>query len=134
MTTRFARPACLLLFILCCSLAAFAQITTSGRLVGVVTDSTGALVPRAEVVAINNGSKQELNTTANEEGSWSIPSVPNGVYTIKVSGPNFKTTVLQNVKVDTAQVTTANAALEPGEASAEVVIQGGGEILHTESA
>lgn len=134
MTIRFTRLVCLLVFVLLCAVAAAAQITTSGRLVGVVTDSTGALVPNAGIVATNNGTKQELSTTANDEGSWSIPGVPNGTYTIKVSGPNFKTTVLQNVKVDTSQVTTANATLEPGEATAEVVIQGGGEILNTETA
>lgn len=133
MKTGF-RPACLLLIVFCFSMIAFAQVTTSGRLVGAVTDQTGALVPTAEIVAINNGTKQELKTTANDEGGWSIPSVPNGNYTIKISGPNFKTTVLQNVKVDTGQATSANATLEPGEASAEVVIQGGGEILQTESA
>ncbi|HEY3103865.1 MAG TPA: TonB-dependent receptor [Pyrinomonadaceae bacterium] len=134
MSTRFARLLSITLFILVCSIASVAQITTTGRLVGVVTDQTGALVPKAEIVATNNGTKQELKTTANDEGGWSIPSVPNGTYTIKISGPNFKTTVLQNVKVDIAQVTTANATLEPGEATAEVIIQGGGEILHTESA
>ena len=134
MTIRFTRLVCLLVFVVLCAVAAAAQGTTSGRLVGVVTDSTGALVPNAGIVATNIGTKQELSTTANDEGSWSIPGVPNGVYTIKVSGPNFKTTVLQNVKVDTAQVTTANASLEPGEATAEVVIQGGGEILNTETA
>jgi hypothetical protein len=134
MTVNFNRIAALALLLLACSIVTLGQVSTSGRLVGVVTDSTGALVPRAEVVATNNGTKQELTTTANGEGSWTIPSVPNGVYTIKISGPNFKTTVLENVKVDAAQVTTANAALEPGEASAQVVIQGGGEILNTETA
>jgi hypothetical protein len=134
MTIRLVRPISLLFLIVCCSYVTLGQITTSGRLVGVVTDSTGALVPKAEIVATNNGTKQELKTTANDEGSWSIPSVPNGIYTIKVSSPNFKTTLLQEVKVDAGQVTTANAALEAGGANEQVVIHGGGEILQTESA
>ena len=134
MTSRFTRLVCISLLISICSIIAIAQVTTSGRLVGVVTDQAGALVPRADVVATNTGTKQELTTTANDEGGWVIASVPNGVYTIKITAPNFKTTVLQNVKVDAAQVTTANATLEAGEASAEVVIQGGGEILNTETA
>ena len=134
MTSRFTRLFCISLFISICSVIAMAQVTTSGRLVGVVTDQAGALVPRAEIVATNTGTQQELTTTANGEGGWVIPSVPNGVYTIKITAPNFKTTVLQNVKVDAAQVTTANATLEAGEASAEVVIQSGGEILNTETA
>src|SRR4030095_14503971 len=127
------RPTCLLIITFCVSIVVFAQGTTSGRLVGVVTDSAGALVPNAEVVATNVGTKQEFKTTANDEGGWSIPAVPNGTYTIKINAPNFKTTLLQDVKVDTGQVTSANATLEPGLATAEVVIQGAGEILQTES-
>jgi hypothetical protein len=134
MKTGLVRPACLLLITLCFSVTIFAQVTTSGRLVGVVTDSAGALVPNAEVIVTNIGNKEEFKTTANDEGGWSIPSVPNGTYTIKITAPNFKTTVLKDVKVDTGQVTSANATLEPGEATAEVVIQGAGEILQTESA
>lgn len=133
MISRVLRPACLILFILCFSMAAFAQ-TTSSRLTGVVTDSVGALVPNAEIAVTNNGTKEQFNTTTNDEGGWSIPSVPNGTYTIKINAPNFKTTVLKDVKVDTGQVATANATLQPGEPSVEVVIQGGGEILQTESA
>lgn len=134
MTTRLARFTCLILFVLFCSVVAPAQMTTSGRLVGVVTDSAGALVPNADIVATNDGTKEELKTRANDEGGWSIPSVTNGTYTIKITAPNFKTTVLKDVKVDAGQVTSANAVLEPGETSAEVVIQGAGEILQTESA
>ncbi|HKG80716.1 MAG TPA: carboxypeptidase regulatory-like domain-containing protein, partial [Pyrinomonadaceae bacterium] len=111
-----------------------AQVTTSGRLTGVVTDSLGALVPKADVEAIQNETKTSFTATANSEGSWSIPSVPNGTYTITVSAPNFKRTVIQNVKVDAGQVATANALLEPGGANEQIVITGGGEILQTETA
>lgn len=134
MTNRFARPACLLIIVLSFSMVAFGQMTASGRLAGVVTDSVGALVPNAEIVATNTATKEEFKATANDEGGWSIPAIANGVYTIRINAPNFKTTVLKDVKVDAGQVTSANAMLEPGEATAEVVIQGAGEILQTESA
>ena len=58
-----------------------------------------ALVPRAEIVATNTGTKEQYNATANAEGGWSIPSVANGTYTISVTVPNFKTTVMKDVKV-----------------------------------
>ena len=114
--------------------SAEAQVTTSGRLVGVVTDAKGALVPRAEVVATQIQTKTDFKTTANAEGSWSIPAVPNGIYSIAITAASFKTTVLTDVKVDAGQVATANAVLEPGGANEQVVIHGGGEILQTESA
>lgn len=111
---------------------AFSQ-TTSGRLAGVVTDQNGALVPGADILAVHNDTKTEFRATGSGEGSWSIPSIPNGVYTVTVSVPQFKTTVIKDVKVDSGQVATANAALEPGGADEQVVVVGGGEILQTES-
>jgi hypothetical protein len=132
--TRFSTGVLLLVFALSLPLVVSAQVTTSGRLTGVVTDSLGALVAKADVEAMQNETKTSFTTTANEEGSWSIPSVPNGTYTITVSAPNFKKTVIKNVKVDAGQVASANATLEPGGANEQIVITGGGEILQTESA
>lgn len=133
MRIRSLGRACLSMALVLASVpAAFAQITTSGRLTGVVTDPQGAVIPRAEVVAASNETKQEFRATAGEEGSWSIPSVPNGTYTVTVTAPNFKKTLVQSVKVDVGQPTTVNATLEPGGANEEVVVQAGGELLQAE--
>lgn len=111
-----------------------AQVTTTGRLTGVVTDSQGALIPKAQIVAKNDQTQGELKTVANEEGGWNIPSIPNGTYTVTITAPGFKTTVAKNVKVDTSQAATLNTALEPGGATEQVVVTGGAEVLQTESA
>src|SRR6185436_9083897 len=132
--TRFLTGVLLIVFALSLSVTVSAQVTTSGRLTGLVTDSQGALVPGATIEAVLNETKTAFTAIANGEGGWSVPSVPNGTYTITVTAPNFKKTVIQNVKVDAGQVATANASLEPGGANEEVVISGGGEILQTESA
>src|SRR5438067_10430868 len=135
MRTRSLSRACLSLFtVLALVSVAVAQVTTTGRLTGVVTDTQGAVIPKAEVVADSNQTKQEFKSTAGDEGIWAIPSLPNGTYTVTVSAPNFKKTVLQDVKVDVGQPTAANATLEPGGANEQVVVAAGGEILQTESA
>jgi hypothetical protein len=110
-----------------------AQISTAGRLTGVVTDQQGAVIPKAEIVAVADQTKQELKATANDEGSWSIPSAPNGTYTVTITAPNFKKTVVRDVKVDVGQPATVNAALVPGGANEQVEVAAGGEILQTES-
>jgi len=111
-----------------------AQITTSGRLTGVVSDANGALIPKAQIVAKHDQTQTEYKAIANDEGGWTIPSVPNGTYTITITGAGFKTTVTKDVKVDTGQATTLNAVLETGGASEQVVVTGGAEVLQRESA
>ncbi|HXI89728.1 MAG TPA: carboxypeptidase regulatory-like domain-containing protein [Blastocatellia bacterium] len=111
-----------------------AQVTTSGRLTGVVADANGALIPKAQVTAKHDQTQTEYKTTTNEEGGWTIPSVPNGTYTITITGPGFKTTVTKDVKVDTGQATTLNTALETGGATEQVVVTGGADVLQKESA
>ena len=111
-----------------------AQVTTTGRLTGVVTDSAGALIPKAQIVAKNDQTQGEYKTSANDEGGWNIPSIPNGTYTVTITANGFKTTVAKDVKVDASQVATLNSALEPGGASEQVVVTGGAAVLQTESA
>ncbi len=69
-----------------------AQVTTSGRLTGVVADANGALIPKAQVTAKHDQTQTEYKTTTNEEGGWTIPSIPNGTYTVSIAAQGFKTT------------------------------------------
>jgi len=110
-----------------------AQVTTSGRLSGVVADANGALIPNAQVVAKHDQTQTEYKTISNEEGGWTIPSIPNGTYTVTISAQGFKTTVTKEVKVDAGQVASLNTGLETGGASEQVVVTGGAEVLQTES-
>ena len=110
-----------------------AQVTTSGRLTGVVADANGALIPKAQVTAKHDQTQTEYKTTTNEEGGWTIPSIPNGTYTVSIGASGFKTTVTKEVKVDAGQVATLNTALETGGATEQVVVTGGAEVLQTES-
>jgi len=110
-----------------------AQVTTSGRLTGVVADANGALIAKAQIIAKHDQTQTEYKAVANEEGGWTIPSIPNGTYTVTIAAQGFKTTVTKEVKVDAGQVASLNTALEAGGASEQVVVTGGGEVLQTES-
>ncbi|MEW6129452.1 MAG: TonB-dependent receptor [Acidobacteriota bacterium] len=127
---------CVLLLIVLSLLANLvpAQSTTTGRLTGVVTDTQGALVGGAQITAKSTQTQTEYKAKANDEGGWSIPSLPNGTYTVTITAQGFKSTVIQNVKVDTGLVTTANASLEVGGATEQVVVTSGGSVIQTESA
>ncbi|HVG18209.1 MAG TPA: TonB-dependent receptor [Blastocatellia bacterium] len=135
MKKRFiTRPVMIMVVVSLVSSTVLAQITTTGRLTGTVSDTQGALIPRAQVVARHDQTQGEYKTTANEEGGWNIPSIPNGTYTVTITAPGFKTTVNKEVKVDAGQAATVNTALEPGGAAEQVVVTGGAEVLQTQSA
>ncbi|HMG34246.1 MAG TPA: TonB-dependent receptor [Blastocatellia bacterium] len=111
-----------------------AQVTTTGRLTGVVSDQHGAVIPGATIAAKHDQTQGEYRAVANEDGGWNIPSIPNGTYTVTISAPGFKITVAKDVKVDAGQVATLNATLETGGANEQVVVTGGAQVLQSESA
>jgi hypothetical protein len=86
-TPRIALTALLLL----CVPAAWSQ-AGQATLSGTVTDATGALVPGAKAVLINEASKTERSTTADKAGIVNFIAVPPGTYDILVSATGFKPT------------------------------------------
>ncbi|MGH9845322.1 MAG: carboxypeptidase regulatory-like domain-containing protein, partial [Blastocatellia bacterium] len=112
---------------------ALAQVTTTGRLTGLVTDSNGAVVPNARIIVQNDNTKARFTVVTNKDGEWALPSIDNGTYTVTVNAAGFKETVVQGVKVDIGQGATVNVTLEVGNVGDQVVVTGGGEVLQTAS-
>lgn len=113
------------------SLAVMAQ--TAGSIGGTVSDTNGALVANATVVVSSVGGLQ-FTVVTNDNGIYRVPSVAAGQYTVAVSAPNFKRTLVENVKVDVGLPTTVNATLEAGEVTETVTVTSGGEVLQTQTA
>lgn len=111
-----------------------AQSTTTGRLTGTVTDAQGALIGGAQVVAKNSQTQAEFKARTTDEGGWTIPSIPNGTYIVTITAQGFKSTIIQNVAVETGTTATANSTLEVGAASETVTVTSGGSVIQSESA
>ena len=82
MTWRIALS---LVLSLCLAANASAQLASQTALVGTVTDSGGLVVPGAQVVAVNTGTKDTYEATTNAEGSYHIPFVRPGRYEITIT-------------------------------------------------
>ncbi len=113
------------------SLSIMAQ--TTGSIAGTVVDQNGAIVPNATVVVTGEGG-QEFTVVTSANGTYRIPAVQNGIYTVTVSVAGFKKYVATNVKVDVGTPSTVDAALQVGDVSQVVEITSGGEVLQTETA
>jgi hypothetical protein len=106
--------------------------TTS--LSGTVTDTSGAIIPGANVVVKNVGTSIQFDAVTNESGYFSVPALDPGAYTVTVTLMGFKTAVLNDVRVNASTPATVKVALAVGGLEETVVVTGGTEIIQTTSA
>jgi hypothetical protein len=132
MKSNLLRLIACILFMLACGLMAFGQASSS--ISGTITDQNGAVVAGAAVTVKNGGTGAEFKTTTTHVGSYTVPSLLAGDYTVSVSAQGFKQSVVQDVNLDAGVPATVNIVLEVGAPTESVVVQGGGEILQTQSA
>src|SRR5881396_503875 len=67
---------------------------------GTVVDSSGAVIPGADVKIRNNGTAAEFNAVSGSDGAFTVASLPGGIYTVTVSLMGFKTAVLNSVTLN----------------------------------
>ena len=93
----------------------------SGDLLGVVTDSTGAVVPNVQVVATNIGTGAKTTTTTNSGGEYHFINLPVGHYSIAVNG-NGMTGGYKDVQVLLNKQATANITASVAAASTSIEV------------
>jgi hypothetical protein len=120
-------------FLALSGLLAFGQGTTA-PISGTVVDSTGAVLSGATVIVKNNATGAEFKAITSGSGAYTVPSLGSGTYTVTVEAQGFKKAVVEGVKVDAGVPATTNVTMEVGGASETVIVQGGAEVLQTQSA
>ena len=92
--------------------ASMAQTNTTGEVVGVVEDSTGAVVPNATVTLAGPNLIRPLTATSEADGSFRFSSVPPGRYTIETGATSgFAAFRQENLEVNLGRTTSANLGL-----------------------
>jgi carboxypeptidase family protein/TonB-dependent receptor-like protein len=124
----------LLVIMAASSFLALGQGITTTSLSGAVADSTGSVVAGAEVIVKDDTTGAEYRTVSAGNGTFSVPALTAGVYSVMVSARGFKQAVIKAVKIDAGIPASVNATLEVGAMSDTVVVQVGAEVLQTQSA
>src|SRR5262245_26583775 len=108
------------LFLFICSLSVYGQVGTTAPLSGAVVDPAGAVLAGAAVVVRNSNTGAEYKVTTSNHGTFTVPALGAGVYTVTIELAGFKKAVVEEVKIDAGVPATINVVLEVGAASESV--------------
>ena len=108
--------------------------STLSTITGVVTDSSGALVPEAKVTAREGATGVVRSGVTNDAGLYSFPNILPGTYVVTVSRIGFKDVQSNGIIVVSAQRVRFDARLQVGAASEVVNVQSNPPTLDTEDA
>src|ERR1700758_200408 len=96
----------------------FAQ-AVAGTLLGTVQDSSGAVIPGANVTLTNEGTNVTNQTTTGPEGFYTFPNLNPGQYSVTVEANGFKKLVSAHNQVQLEKATRVDLSLIPGAVNAE---------------
>jgi len=98
-----------------------AQVPT-GTILGVVKDSSGAVIAGASVTVLNTDTGLARSVMTAEDGSYRFPALPSGNYEIKVVQTGFQTEERKGVTLTVAQQANVDISLTVGSTVQSVVV------------
>ncbi|MCU1235952.1 MAG: TonB family protein, partial [Candidatus Solibacter sp.] len=122
------RRAAAVAMLACAILLPFASVTSyaqqpRGALAGIVTDPSGARVPRSEVAIKNLDARNEEVAVVSEAGEYGFAAIPPGHYAIEVRAAGFKIGK-REIEVVAGAGSRADVALEIGSIAETVKVRG----------
>jgi len=117
---------------LICSTLVIAQ-STGGRILGHVSDASGASVAGAKVTLNNEATGVSRDVKTNDSGDYVLLEVQPGQYSIKVEQQGFTTILRKGVTVEVNQVVTLNLTLQVGQTKEVVEVTSEAPLVDTTS-
>jgi hypothetical protein len=114
--------------------AVYGQISSAAPLSGAVTDPSGAVLPNAQVSVKSDATGAVFNTTTASNGTFVVPALNPGTYTVTVKAAGFKQFIVTGVKIDAGTPASVSIALEVGQTTESVTVQSSGDVVQTQSA
>ncbi|MGA8149455.1 MAG: carboxypeptidase regulatory-like domain-containing protein [Terriglobales bacterium] len=106
---------------------------TGGRILGRVSDPTGAVLGNVKVKLTNDATGVSRETTTSEAGDYSLVEVPVGAYSLSFDLTGFKTNVRHDVVVQVNAVVTLNMVMQIGTAAEVVDVTSEAPLVETTS-
>jgi hypothetical protein len=125
-------PSRLILVLAVATLASFVSAQTyQGRILGSVTDSSGAVVSGAKVTITNTatGISRTLTTTA--AGDYNAPNLEPGPYSLAAEAPSFKRAQRTGLQLEVAKDVRVDFRLDPGAINETVTVSEEAPVVNT---
>ena len=124
----------LALLLVLVSSPAFAQGGgATSSIVGVVQDTQGGVVPGASILATNDATSGKFTAISGTDGTFTIPALAIGTYTVTISLQGFKNAVLKGVDVTAGGPANVKAKLEVGGLTESVTVEGASAMIQTQT-
>ena len=133
MNQRCTKVLLMALFAAFISAPAFAQASATSSIQGVVQDTGGGVIPGATVTATNEATAGKSTVVSAANGSFTIPALNVGSYTVTVELQGFKTAVLKGVAVTAGAPASLLVKMEIGGITEQIVVEGASSIIQTQS-
>ena len=101
---------------------------------GVVTDSSGAVIPEAAVSAVNTNTGFTVSVNTNGIGAYALPLLPVGTYDVSVKKEGFKTELRSGITLTADQAATINITIAVGSVNEQVRVIADAEMINTQNA
>jgi hypothetical protein len=125
---------CIFSLVLLLSVAVPSLAQSSSAINGVVQDTSDALIPNANVKLINTATGTESNSTTNKSGSFVLPGVMPGHYTLQIERQGFDTTQLTGITLNVGDNKSVVIRMKVGSKNETVTVDGSGLTINTTDA
>src|SRR5436309_2694260 len=111
-----------LVSVLLSSVAVLLGQVSTGSITGLVTDTSGAVVPNAAVRITNESTNVARGLVTDSAGLYSAPNLLPGVYRVEVTVPGFQPQTKAGLVLTIGQTLASNFAVQPGEQKQSVQV------------
>jgi outer membrane receptor protein involved in Fe transport len=112
------------------SVSTGAQVTTS-TLVGLVRDTSNAVIPGATVVATHEGTGVAREGVTDSNGEFVFSALPNGPYTVRIELTGFKPLENRSMQLGAGQTVRQTFQLEVGTLAETITVAGEAPLIET---
>ena len=105
----------------------------AGTITGVVEDPSGARVIGATITAVNQDTNVRYPSISTEAGTYVIPELPLGDYTVTVEAGGFKKSVRSNLPLGADSRLRVDIRLELGGATETVTVSSAAPLVESDN-